>query len=419
MKRSKSLLLIYLLKWLGLSIVIGVLLGSVSAVFLKLLDWATSTRENNPYLLYFLPVGGFLVALIYHFYGQDVQKGNNLILDEIHKPKNIIRLRMAPMILIGTIVTHLFGGSAGREGTAVQIGASISDQLTHIFHFNKSDRKTILIAGMAAGFGSVFGTPLAGGIFGLEVFLMGKIRYESLIPAFLSSIIADMVTQHWWGVSHSKYIITNFPELTIKNILLACVAGICFGLAGKLFSISIKLVKTTLSKYIKFQPYHAIIGGIIIILLTKALGTYKYNGLGLETIMSSFSSQQPVYDFLFKIIFTAVTLGSGFKGGEVTCLFFIGSTLGNTLSKIINLPMSLLSGMGFVGVFAAASNTPIACTVMAIELFGKEVGTYAAIACIVAYLFSGHSGIYDSQVIGEEKHFTFFKDRGKKLGELQ
>ena len=418
MKQSKSALIIYLLKWLGLSTVIGVLMGSVSAVFLKLLDWATLTRENNSYLLYFLPVGGFLTALLYHFYGQDVKKGNNLILDEIHKPKNILKLRMAPMILLGTIVTHLFGGSAGREGTAVQIGASISDQLTHIFKFNKTDRRNLLIAGMAAGFGSVFGTPLAGGIFGLEVFLMGKMKYESLLPAFFSSIIANEVAQNWWGIKHSKYIINNFPELTFKNIVLACAAGICFGIAGKLFSMSIKYVKAFLFKYIKFQPYHAIVGGILIILLTKAVGTYKYNGLGLETIMSSFSNQLPVYDFLFKIIFTAVTLGSGFKGGEITCLFFVGSTLGNALSRIIKLPMSLLSGMGFVGVFAAAANTPIACTVMAIELFGKDVGVYAAIACLTAYLFSGHSGIYESQVIGNEKHFTFFKDRGKKIGEV-
>ena len=418
MKQSKSALIIYLLKWLGLSTVIGVLMGSVSAVFLKLLDWATLTRENSSYLLYFLPVGGFLTALLYHFYGQDVKKGNNLILDEIHKPKNILKLRMAPMILLGTIVTHLFGGSAGREGTAVQIGASISDQLTHIFKFNKTDRKNLLIAGMAAGFGSVFGTPLAGGIFGLEVFLMGKMKYESLLPAFFSSIIANEVAQNWWGIKHSKYVINNFPELTFKNIVLACAAGICFGIAGKLFSMSIKYVKAFLFKYIKFQPYHAFVGGILIILLTKAVGTYKYNGLGLETIMSSFSNQLPVYDFLFKIIFTAVTLGSGFKGGEITCLFFVGSTLGNALSRIIKLPMSLLSGMGFVGVFAAAANTPIACTVMAIELFGKDVGVYAAIACLTAYLFSGHSGIYESQVIGNEKHFTFFKDRGKKIGEV-
>lgn len=418
MKQSKSALIMYLLKWLGLSTVIGVLMGSVSAVFLRLLDWATLTRENNSYLLYFLPVGGFLIALLYHFYGQDVKKGNNLILDEIHKPKNILKLRMAPMILLGTIVTHLFGGSAGREGTAVQIGASIADQLTHIFKFNKTDRRNLLIAGMAAGFGSVFGTPLAGGIFGLEVFLMGKMKYESLLPAFFSSIIANEVAQNWWGIKHSKYIINNFPELTFKNIVLACAAGICFGIAGKLFSMSIKYVKAVLFKYIKFQPYHAIVGGILIILLTKAVGTYKYNGLGLETIMSSFSNQLPVYDFLFKIIFTAVTLGSGFKGGEITCLFFVGSTLGNALSRIIKLPMSLLSGMGFVGVFAAAANTPIACTVMAMELFGKEVGVYAAIACLTAYLFSGHSGIYESQVIGNEKHFTFFKDRGKKMGEL-
>lgn len=418
MKKRKLDVLLYLIKWLLLSFIVGVLAGGASAVFLKMLEWAAKTRENNLFLLYFLPLGGFLVSLLYYFFGKDVQKGNNLILDEIHSPKKTIKFRMAPMILFGTVVTHLFGGSAGREGSAIQMGASISDQISHFLKFNKSDRRVLLIAGMAAGFGSLFGTPLAGAVFALEVSVIGKIKYEALIPAFLSAIIADGITQKWFGVLHSEYIISYFPEIGIKNIILACIAGIAFGLTGKLFSYCEKKIKSVLSKHIKFSPYHAIIGGLIIVLLTHLLGTYRYNGLGLETIAKTFNEQVPIEDFLFKLIFTVITLGAGYKGGEVTCLFFIGSTLGNALSRIISLPMSLLSGMGLVAVFAAAANTPLACIVMAVELFGEKAGVYAAIACLVAYLFSGHTGIYESQKVGWTKHFKLFIDKGKRLEDL-
>ena len=411
-------LIMYLIKWFVLSLIIGILSGSASSFFLIILEWATKTRETNPLLIYFLPVGGFAVSLMYYFWGKEVNKGNNLILDEINKPRKRIKFRMAPMIFIGTVITHLFGGSAGREGSGVQIGASIADQFTFIFKLDDSDRKIILISGMAAGFGSIFGTPLAGAFFGLEVAVLGSFKYEALIPAFLSSVTADIISKNYWHIKHSVYNINFFPDITIKNIMLACLAGVVFGLTGKFFSLALNRAKAVFSKYIKFSPYRAVVGGVILVLMTKLAGSYTYNGLGLETISKSFENEISYEVFILKILFTMVTLSSGYKGGEVTCLFFIGSTLGNTLSQVIKLPMDLMAGLGLVSVFSAAANTPLACIVMAIELFGGEIGIYAAAACITAYLFSGHTGIYESQKIGMHKHFNLINDRGKKLEDL-
>lgn len=407
----------YLLKWLFFSLIVGGLAGTASAWFLIALDWATQLRERNFILVMLLPIGGLFVGLMYHYLGKSIVGGNDLLLDELHRPKRIIPLKMAPLVFVGSVATHLFGGSAGREGTALQMGGALADQFSWLFRLRPRDRVTLLIVGISAGFASIFGTPLAGAVFALEVVVLGRMRYEAIYPAFLAALLGDQICR-LWGVEHMMYEVSVIPPFGVFSIFWVVVAGIIFGLAGMFYAKLSNGVAGFFFRNIKWPPLRPFLGGIIVLAGVLALGSTRYLGLGIPVIVQAFEQEVPVYDFFLKILFTAITLGAGFKGGEVTPLFFIGATLGNALIWFVPLPLALLAAMGFVAVFAGATNTPIACTLMGIELFGVDAGIYIALACVTAYFFSGHTGIYGSQLIGSPKHIIYGRDKGKTLRDL-
>lgn len=402
-------------KWLLLSTAVGALAGSASAIFLLALDLVTTTREAHRWLIWLMPVAGFVIAWVYLKVGQRVEAGNNLLIDEIHDPQKVIPLRMAPLILVSTVVSHLFGASVGREGTAVQMGGALADQITHACKLGHDDRRILLMAGISAGFASVFGTPLAGAVFALEVLAIGRLRYDALLACAVAAIVGDQTTL-FWGVHHTAYVAGAIPPLSVWGLTAALLAGGVFGIAGMLFADATHWLSSFVKRHVAYGPLRPLMGGTLIAAAIWALGGWRYAGLGIPGIVDAFKQPVPPWDFAAKFGFTVASLGSGFKGGEVTPLFYIGATLGNALAPLLHLPFPLLAALGFVAVFAGAANTPLACTLMAIELFGAEIAVYALVTCVISYLFSGHTGIYRAQRVGHAKHRHV--PEGLKLGDV-
>lgn len=386
----------HLLKWATLGVLVGSLAGGAAFVFLEVLDRVTRLREQQGRLIWLLPVIGMVIGLAYHHVGGRASGGSSLLLDEIHDPSEWVPRRMAPLVLFGTWATHLVGGSAGREGTGVQMGGSLADSVSRLMRFGTDDRRRMLVAGLAGGFGAVFGVPAAGMVFALEVQGSGRLQHEAIVPALAASATGDLVVRGL-GRHHGFQVVIDAPVHTAWLDLRVAVAAIGFGLLAALFIESTHAVSGTMARVVAYPPLRPALGGGMLLALIPLVGR---DALGLSL---------PLYDraitgaavaagmFALKLVLTALTLGSGFPGGEVTPLLVMGATLGSTLAPLLGLPRPLLAAVGSVAVLAAAANVPVAGLVMGVELFGSSVVVQLAIACVVAYLCSGHRGVYEAQ----------------------
>jgi H+/Cl- antiporter ClcA len=374
----------------------GAIAGSAATVFLYLLDFATKCRQAHPEIIWLLPLAGLLIGWIFHQFGRDILPGNNLVLDEIHDPKKVIPARMSVFILFGTILTHLFGGSAGREGTAVQMGASLSDQLGKYVKVSIEERKMLLVTGMGAGFGAAIGAPIAGAIFGMEVLFMGRLRLYVVMESLIASLFGYSVAV-FLRAPHSVYPSVVIPALRFETVGAVVLLGVLCGVAAFVFVRIVHAIEKIQKRLIPRNEWKPFVGGLVLVALFQIPGSSVYEGLGIERIQSAMILPAMWWDPVCKAVFTAITIGSGFKGGEFIPLVFIGTTLGSVLGFALNLAFPLLAAVGFASVFGAAASTPLACAIMASELFGMGILPYAAIGTFVAYFCSGSKSIYARQ----------------------
>jgi H+/Cl- antiporter ClcA len=404
--REQAATALHLLRTIVLGAMSGALAGLASFVFLESLDRVTRFRLHHPWLLWLLPLAALATGLAYHLVGGRSGQGNALLIEEIHEPTAWVPRRMAPLVFVGTIVSHLFGASVGREGTALQMSGSLTDLLSRVLRLGRDERRLLLVAAIAGGFGSVFGVPLAGAVFGLEVQSVGRVRYEALVPALAASIVGDRVVRGL-GYHHAARAPVSI-HLTTPVALKVAVAGVAFGLVAAAFVWLSDALRDLLGHRVGWPPLRLALGGAATAGLAALVGR-DYLGLSLPLMDRALAGHQPhLWVFVLKLVFTAVALGSGIPGGEVTPLFVIGATLGAALAGPLGLPIAVGATVGFVGVFAGAANTPLACTIMGVELFGSGLIVPLAVACVMAYVFSAHTGIYSTQqvVVGKRPKRT-------------
>jgi H+/Cl- antiporter ClcA len=380
------------IRWSFYAVLVGILSGLAASVFLISLSFATAYRETHPNLVLGLPLAGFAIGLIYHYFGNDIAPGTSLILDQIKSPSTITPVRMAPVILFTTLLTHLFGGSAGREGTAVQMGASLSDQLSRFFPIENLERRILLVAGIGAGFGAALGTPFAGIFFGMEIMRQGRLKLFSFLECLIASFVAVGVTH----ILHAPH--TQFPVpqvlFTFPHSGLALVSSLMFALIARAFLWTTHGIESTFNRLIAYPPFKPLIGGALLLVCFEVFKLQMYEGLGLDILLKAFDSPLPASVFILKLLLTSLTLGSGFKGGEFIPLIFAGAASASFLAGMTHLDPSMFAAIGCVALFAAASKTPFTSSIMAIELFGWQIAPYAFVVCYLSSALSGSKTIY-------------------------
>lgn len=384
-------------KWTFFSLIMGVIGGCVGAGFSHLISYVTKVRTDNPWLLYLLPVGGVLIALAYHVLKVEHQ-GTNQVFEAVRSEKKV-PCRLAPAIVFGAGVTHLLGGSAGKEGAALQLGGSVATLIGRIFRTDEKDRHILTVSGMAAVFAAVFGTPIGAAVFAAEVVSVGYMSLSALYPSFMSALTAFLIAGKL-GVHPERFAVDIVPELTAESLIKVIGAAVIAAVVSIVFCVAMKVSHKGFEKYIRNPYIRAAVGGVAIILLSLLVGTRDYNGSGMHIIEGVFSGEEiSKAAFIFKIIFTAITIGSGFKGGEIVPTLFIGATLGFTIADFVGLPTAFCAAIGMTALFGSVTNCPIATIFLALELFGGEGIIFYALAVFVSFVLSGYFSLYTGQKI--------------------
>lgn len=396
-------------KWVIFGMLTGTTVAIISSAFYFVLSFVTTLREQHPSIIYLLPIGGLAIVALYKLMKNENDGGTNLVISAIHSGDRI-PLRMTPSIFLSTALTHLFGGSAGREGAALQIGGSVGNALGTLFKFDEKDKHVIIMCGMSAAFSTLFGTPMAAAIFPMEMVSVGVMYYMALVPCVVSSLSAHGVAV-LFGVAGEAFHVTGIPSLSlipsIKVVLIAVIcAFVSIGFCSLLHSTE-ELYK----KFLKNKFLRIFVGGCAIVLLTILVGSNDYNGAGMHVIEHAVEGHVLPEAFLLKMLFTALTIGAGYKGGEIVPTFFVGATLGCLLGQFIGISPSLCAAIGMISLFCGVTNCPISTLLISFELFGYEGMPYYLLAVAFSYMLSGYSGLYRSQKIMYSKYKTDFINR--------
>ena len=417
--KEESVIFISVLKWLFLASVMGIIVGLAVTGFLKSLH--TSIIFTNGYNYYYLllPVALLVSTVVIDFLAPDAGgHGTEKVIEAVHKRSGKIKAMVVPVKLVTTVITLAFGGSAGKEGPCAQIGAGLASFFSDIFRFSDVDRKKFVICGISGGFASVFGTPIAGAIFGIEVLFVGSIRYDVLLPSFVAGIVSYQVSS-WLGIGYFYNPVIFVPVFSDAFFIKMVIAGILFGFCSFILIESLSLGKKVSSMIPLTKPAKAVVGGVVLVFLTFIFSK-EYLGLGLETMERALEGGEvPYVTFLLKCLFTTITLNFGGSGGIVTPIFFVGATAGSVFSKLLNVDPAMLAAIGLVSLLAGSANTPIAASIMAVELFGPQVAPYASIACVISFVIAGHRSVYPSQVLSIKKSSSINVELGAELDKLK
>jgi len=389
-------------RWVVIGCGIGLLVGAVAVAFHFGIELANELRIAHPWLIWLLPVGGVAIVLLYRFGGMSEDRGTNLVLVAVQQNERM-RLRTAPLVFISTIITHLLGGSACHEGAALQIGGSIASSIGHKAKLDNASVRIMVVCGMSAAFSAMFGTPLTAAIFAMEVVHVGVMHYSAIVPAMLSALVGLQVAD-WFGGIHTRFIVTGIPALGPLSLLQVMAIGVLFALLAILFYQAIHAASHLYKKYLPNPILRVVVGGTLVIILTLLTGTHDYNGAGMGVITAAIGGVAKPGAFALKILFTAVTLSAGFKGGEIIPAFFTGATFGCVVGPMLGLDPSFAAALGMTALFCGITNCPITSLLLSLELFGAEGLPFFALCCAVSYMLSGYGGLYTEQKIMYSKH---------------